>query len=168
MKPVLHFQQLVLVLLLLTGGASSAFAQGQGGGSVAIDPKTEHELELIAQEISEETMSPFCPGRTISACPSSQARELRLQILRWLREGYSPLAVRNQLVTIYGDDVIGAPPHDGFGWVAWLAPAVFVVVCLGLIGIALKRLRRPTEPRPEPVVSPQMQERVTRALEERR
>ena len=32
--------------------------------------------ELILQELSNELMSPYCPGRTIAACPSPNARKL--------------------------------------------------------------------------------------------
>ena len=124
----------ILTLLLLVFSPLAAGAQAPGS---LTDPKL---LESEAQEISESVMSPFCPGRTLSSCPSSQARELRTQILSWLKQGYTPSAVYNQLLTIYGEDVRGAPRESGFGFVGWLAPVVFVLLCLGGCSYLLRRM----------------------------
>ena len=86
-------------------------------------------------------MSPFCPGRTLSACPSSQARELRIQVKEWLRQGYSPEGVRNQLLTIYGEEVRGVPRTEGFGIMAWLVPAFVIALTFLLIVYALRNLK---------------------------
>lgn len=93
------------------------------------------DSEQIAQKISETTMSPFCPGRTISACPSGEARNLRDKIINWLEHGYSEQAVRNQLRMIYGKEVEGKPDFSGFGLIAWIVPGLFVL--LGLITISM-------------------------------
>ncbi len=124
------------------------------------------DLDKLAQEISETTMSPFCPGRTISSCPSPQARELRGQIHTWLNSGYSPDAVRNQLFTIYGEDVRGTPESEGFGLVGWFAPAVFVILSLAIIFRKLGRMKRKTE---EHLSTPDaaVEARVAAALKER-
>ena len=59
-------------------------------------------FEIITQEISDNVMSPFCPGLTLSACPSPQAKDLRLEIKSLLENGYSKEAVINQLKITYG------------------------------------------------------------------
>jgi cytochrome c-type biogenesis protein CcmH/NrfF len=98
------------------------------------------EIEKITQEISETAMSPFCPGRTISSCPSGQARELRQQITSWLSQGYSRKAVMNQLLNIYGEDVRGMPRKEGFGIMAWIVPALFVLLSVLFVVLLLKSL----------------------------
>ncbi|MCH7874541.1 MAG: hypothetical protein IH965_04505 [Gemmatimonadetes bacterium] len=42
------------------------------------------EVETAASKIFHTTMSPFCPGRTLTTCPSSQAAELKDEIRRRL------------------------------------------------------------------------------------
>ena len=108
----------------------------------APDERTNSEqLERTAQDVSESMMSPFCPGRTISSCPSPQARELRGQILQWLTQGYSADAVKNQLRMIYGEDVKGAPDAEGFGLVGWVAPFIFILVALAAVVLKLRQMK---------------------------
>jgi cytochrome c-type biogenesis protein CcmH/NrfF len=91
------------------------------------------EIENTTQSISEVVMSPYCPGRTLSSCPSEDARKLRFQISEWLKKGYSEAAVKRQLIGIYGKDVIGEPSFVGFGKIAWLSPYVIIILCLILL-----------------------------------
>ena len=78
-------------------------------------------------------MSPYCPGMTISACPSPRARDLRVQIKNWFEQGYSKKAVKNQLKIAYGKDIYGMPDTKGFGLLAWALPMLFILVGLFLI-----------------------------------
>jgi cytochrome c-type biogenesis protein CcmH/NrfF len=85
------------------------------------------EIETKTQAISEQVMSPYCPGRTLSSCPSEDARKLRFQISEWLSQGYSESAVKRQLIGIYGSDVIGQPEFKGFGKIAWVSPFLIII-----------------------------------------
>lgn len=120
---------LIIIILLLP---QLALADEQAEASL---------IERQSQEIYDTTMSPFCPGRTISACPSPDARNLRDQIQSWFAQGYSVTAVKNQLRTLYGDSVLGVPDSKGFDLVAWLSPLIFIAVGLCLIYMLLYRLK---------------------------
>jgi len=135
--------------------------------AVSFAKPTETELEKLAQEISETTMSPFCPGRTLSACPSGQARDLRGKVRQWLVEGYSKEAVRNRLLTIYGDDVRGTPRAEGFGLMAWLMPAFFVALCLLFVVFALRHLRAVDQVSDAEPADPGLRRRVEDELKKR-
>ena len=155
-------------LLLLLMFALSISANQVVLAEPADDPAVMAELEGIAQEISESTMSPFCPGRTISACPSDQARKLRIQILEWLKQGYTPTAVRNQLLTIYGTDVMGTPKAEGFGLMAWIMPSIFVVVCFLVVFLVLRSFKRQADEEEDPTISENMEARIAEELKARR
>lgn len=99
------------------------------------------EMDRQSQEIFDTTMSPFCPGRTISGCPSPEAKKLRDQIYNWFEQGYSATAVKNQLRTLYGDSVLGVPNTKGFDLLAWLSPALFTSLGLCLIYLLLYRAK---------------------------
>lgn len=101
----------------------------------------EEAIGKLSQEVSDTTMSPYCPGRTLSACPSPQARELRTQISAWFHQGYSVEGVRNQLLTIYGPEVRGAPAFSGIGILAWIFPIVAIFLGVVLVVVRLRRLR---------------------------
>ena len=71
----------LLMLVLLQGVATA-----QPAGS-----PEEVELSLEdrrhASALSSSTLSPFCPGRTLSSCPSGKATEWRRDIRTWVAEG---------------------------------------------------------------------------------
>ncbi len=102
-------------------------------------------LDRTAQEISDTVMSPYCPGRTLSACPSEEARKLRENVSDWLAEGQSEEQVRGRLVTEFGGEILGAPGGEGFGLLAWTAPIIFVIILGAIFILSLKHgLRKPT------------------------
>lgn len=133
--------------------------------SLALAEQPSSDLHQSAQDISDTTMSPFCPGRTISACPSDEARQLRGKIESWLQEGYSEAAVRNQLSLIYGEEVSGAPRFSGVGWLGWLLPG-FVALAGGVF-IVIRVRREKTSPEPEVAAAGVSVDEVTREQVER-
>ncbi len=111
-------KKIALIFIFLLSASSIAVAQ---------------DLDDLTREISDTTMSPYCPGMTISACPSPRARELRVQIKDWFKQGYSKKAVKNQLKIAFGKDIYGMPEVKGFGIFAWAFPILFILVGLALI-----------------------------------
>ncbi len=97
------------------------------------------ETERKAQEIYDTVMSPFCPGRTLSACPSSDARDLRQKIELWLEQGISLTQVKTMLVEQYGVSLLGTPSMEGFGLLAWMLPGLFLFVGAVIIVFWIKR-----------------------------
>lgn len=115
---------------------------------LADQPNSDSSLiDRQSQEIIDTTMSPFCPGRTISACPSPDAKKLRDQIHDWFEQGYSATAVKNQLRTLYGDSVLGVPNTKGFDLLAWLSPVLFTGLGLCLIYLLLYRAKTSKTPK---------------------
>jgi len=132
-------RQFLLFLVILLVPSITTLSLAEEVDSKSRSKLTVEQLEELTQEMSETTMSPYCPGRTISSCPSIQARELRQQIYDWFRQGYSKRAVMNQLLAIYGEEVRGMPKSKGFGRMAWIAPGIFVLLGILFIVLYLKR-----------------------------
>ncbi len=81
-----------------------------------------------AREIFETVLSPYCPGRTISNCPSPQADLLRASIRRQLAAGETPNEVKEELYAVYGEELRTVPRATGFGLLAWIVPGLAFVV----------------------------------------
>ena len=98
----------------------------------------------VANDISNEVMSPFCDGVTLHDCGSRAAVELRDQIEEWAAAGWSRDRIMDELVARYGEDVLGAPPVGGRGFLAWALP-IAVVVAGGFLAwwLASRWSRRP-------------------------
>mgnify|MGYP001813744597 FL=1 len=60
-------------------------------------------------QLSKEVMSPYCPGRALSDCPSPQAGELREWIVEQENAGVSRSEVEQELFRVFGDQILQAP-----------------------------------------------------------
>jgi cytochrome c-type biogenesis protein CcmH/NrfF len=118
--------RLILGLALVLGSASSASAAEESSWGYALA----HEL-----------MSPFCPGRTLAACPSDKAAELRQWILLQEAAGATRTQVIAQLHQQFGDVIDSSPEAEGWGLAAWLLP---IAALLGGGAIVILVLRRMT------------------------
>lgn len=106
---------------------------------------SEEEINNLAQEMGEETMSPFCPGRTLQACPSEDARQLKLEITSLLQKGYSKEAIKRRLYSMYSENISGIPQNNSFKNIAWLSPFLFTLLGFAVVYLGLRYMRKPTQ-----------------------
>lgn len=83
------------------------------GGTSA--PALDSELLRQAQSIARQTMSPFCPGRTLSDCPSEHAAAWRKEIQTMLAQGATAREIQEEFERRAGGDLSGRP-HRGVGY----------------------------------------------------
>lgn len=88
-----------------------------------------------AQQVDDRTMSPFCTGLTLAACPSNQAIELRATIAAKVAAGETNRQINNWLLATYPRTVLGSPSSP----VAWLIPALVVLAGLAVVIVFLAR-----------------------------
>jgi len=135
----------VAVALLL--GVSTATA---AEGEVAEEP------EGWAYKIPNELMSPFCPGRTLSACTSPQADDLRMWLIIQEASGRSREDVEAELFERYGDVLRAAPLAEGFGLTAYVFPVIAFLAGGVFVAVYLRRQTRaiakpqPSQHAPDP------------------
>jgi cytochrome c-type biogenesis protein CcmH/NrfF len=86
-----------------------------------------------------ELMSPFCPGRALSDCPSPNAAELRQWIVAQEEAGVAPDVVEEQLYEAWGDELRQAPRAEGIGLLAYGIPLVAGLLGAGIVVVFLRR-----------------------------
>jgi cytochrome c-type biogenesis protein CcmH/NrfF len=115
--------------------------------------------EDVANDISNEIMSPFCDGVTLHDCPSQEAEDLRDRIQAWVSDGQSRPQIMSRLEREFGAGIRAAPPGEGAGFVAWLPPLVALGAgAAGAWAVARKWSRR-TQPAPRGSVTMTSEER---------
>ena len=138
-----------IVALALVVPASNADAEGWG-------------YQYIA-----EIMSPFCPGRTLAACPSPQADSLREWILEQEQAGRGQEDVHQELYERYGDVILAAPRAQGFGVAAYLIPLVIFLAGGLLVFVFLRRqIRAAAEQAAEAPPAEPLDPEIERAIDE--
>lgn len=80
--------------------------------------------EDVANDVSEQIMSPYCPGVTLHDCPSDAAIELRDRIEAMAEQGMGRAEIIAVLEREYGASILAMPPASGSGLLAWLLPIV--------------------------------------------
>ena len=96
--------------------------------------------EGYAYDLAGELMSPYCPGRTLSSCPSPQAAELIQWISLQEAAGASEDEVLEQLIARFGEEILGAPPAEGITLWAYIFPVAGFLVGGGIAALVLRRL----------------------------
>lgn len=97
-----------------------------------------------ASDLSRELMSPFCPGKLLADCTSSYAGDLREAIAKRLEAGEPLEAIKADLVRQYGKEILGAPPAEGVGLLAWVLPALLGLATAAGVGLKVARAARET------------------------
>lgn len=92
-----------------------------------------------ANDLAHALMSPFCPGKLLADCTSSQAYELRDTITRRLENGDRVDAIRADLVQQYGRAILGAPAAEGLGLLAWWVPLAIAIATAAGLGLKVTR-----------------------------
>lgn len=99
----------------------------------------ETQPEGWAYELAGYLMSPYCPGRTLSDCPSPQAQDLRMWIIVQEAAGRSRAEVEEDLYARFGDVIRPAPKAEGFGLAAYAIPVVGFLAGGLLVALFLRR-----------------------------
>jgi len=108
----------------------------------AAETEAAENPESWAYRYFNETMSPFCPGRTLSACTSPQADSLRMWVLMQAAAGRGEADIHAELVERYGDVILSTPRAEGFGVAAYALPAGFFLAGGLLVFVFLRRQTR--------------------------
>ncbi len=124
-----------------TTGLALALALGLALGAASAAAESRADATW-GYDLADDLMSPYCPGRALSECPSPQAEELREWILAQERAGQSREAVESELFRVFGDTLRQTPRAEGVGLVAYAIPAVVFAAGGGLLFWFLRRQRR--------------------------
>lgn len=110
--------------------APASPASDPAGGSPSADARAED----LAIQLSNDLMSPYCPGRTIATCPSPQARKLENNILEQARAGKTRVEIESELAARFPDirGYVGRPE---------IIYGTAVVALLAIVGLVLAARR---------------------------
>jgi len=115
--------------------ASTARADEPASATPAASTLPPEELERQAESIARSIMSPFCPGRTVSACPV--AGPWRDDIRRWVIEGVDAIEIKRRLAERVPEHNLGGVPKNRLGWVL---PVGLGIAAVALLTFLLRRL----------------------------
>ncbi len=104
-----------------------AFAQFSATPTRAQGPNIDDEVNRIAKGL----YCPVCPNTPLDVCNTQACINWRAEIKSLLQGGKTEQQIRDIFVAKYGPQVLGAPPAEGFNWLAYvMIPAVILLGAL--------------------------------------
>lgn len=153
-RVLLIFGVAAAVLLL---GVSAARAQG---------PNLDDEVNRIAKTL----YCPVCPNTPLDVCSTQACADWRNDIKQMLRAGKSEQQIRDYFVARYGFQVLGAPPAEGFNWLAYLLPVLGILLGIVMAWLSVRAWLAPRASAGAPASAPEIPreyaERLKKELEE--
>ena len=135
------------------------FVLGSLSLSAAVLPGPAGAEESWGYDLGHELMSTYCPWRTLATCPSPQAAEQVQWIVTQEAAGVTREQVLEKLVDRFGEEILGAPPAEGFTLWAYILPVAGFVLGGGLVFLVLWRIVKAGDgavaPMPGPATAPQ-------------
>jgi cytochrome c-type biogenesis protein CcmH/NrfF len=113
--------------------ASSATAAEVPADDGSLTPAQERRASAIARQ----TMSPFCPGRTLADCPSGYAAEWRADIRDMVAKGMSASEIQQELESRAGSNLSGSPNRNA----SYGLSIFFALLAVGVLVAVFFRLR---------------------------
>jgi cytochrome c-type biogenesis protein CcmH/NrfF len=96
-------------------------------------------------ELEGEVMCPVC-GTTLDQSDSPAAQQIKRVIASRIAAGDTKSEIKDKLVAEYGEAILAAPRHRGFGLLAWWLPIAGIVAAATAIGFGVWRWARAREP----------------------
>ena len=148
-----------VLLAALCAVPVGAGAQGMAP-QAPTDQTSEAELEFNrrARALTDEMMSPWCKGVTVTQCSSGKAVSYRQQVLAWLKAGISEADIKRGFAEQFGEDQLGMPR----GPMSWTVPLMILAFGAVVLVILVRRL---TMTPPEAASEPQLSADQYRKLE---
>ncbi|MGN4980122.1 heme lyase NrfEFG subunit NrfF [Aeromonas dhakensis] len=101
------------------------------------------ERQTRAQELARALRCPQCQNQNLVESNSPIARDLRLEVYRWVDEGQSDEQVIARMTERFGDFVRYDPPFKASTALLWGGPALLLLLALSRLRRSLHR-RQPT------------------------
>ena len=100
-------------------------------------------------ELEGEVMCPVC-GTTLDQSNSPAAQQIKRVIASRIAAGDTKSQIKKGLVAEYGEAILAAPEHKGFGLLAWWVPLIGILGAALLVGAGAWRWSHSREREPDP------------------
>jgi cytochrome c-type biogenesis protein CcmH len=148
-----------LVLAIAAWGWWITPARAQG-------PNIDDEVNRIAKGL----YCPVCPNTPLDVCGTQACIDWRADIKTMVQQGKTEQEIRDYFVARFGPQVLGAPPPEGFNWLAYILPAVGILLGAAIAWFTVRawlvRRAEGAAPPDAPAISKEYAERIEKDLKE--
>ncbi len=133
----------------------------------AQSPNLDDEVNRIAKGL----YCPVCPNTPLDVCNTQACADWRADIKKMLQEGKNEQQIRDAFVARFGPQVLGAPPAEGFNWLAYILPVIGIILGAAVAWFTVRawlvgRGVPGTSPASAPEIPKEYAERIEKELKE--
>ena len=129
-----------------------------------VAPAAAGERRPTLADLEDELMCPVC-GTTLDQSDAPVARQMKMCIRARIAAGDSKDEIKQRLVDDFGEEVLAAPPREGFNLLAWALPLAGLGIAVPALAYAAWRWSRGREPPPDrEELDPELERRLDREL----
>ena len=155
------------IFLIIAVAAMATLALFAATPTRAQGPNLDDETNRIAKTL----YCPVCPNTPLDVCSTQACAQWRALIKEKLQQGQTEQQIRDYFVAQYGDVVLGAPPAQGFNWLAYILPAIGIALGAAIAWFSVRQwiVRRGQEAGASaetPEISKEYADRIERDLKE--
>ena len=107
-------------------------------------------LDDETNRIAKTLYCPVCPNTPLDVCSTQACVQWRALIKEKLQQEQSEQQIRDYFRQQYGDVVLGAPPAEGFNWLAYVLIPLFIILGAVIVWFTARQwlVRQPTASEP--------------------
>lgn len=132
------------LLVAAAGAAAQQPSEPTDSGPAAVvgpprgTPLAAAALETRTREVAALLRCPVCQGLSVADSPATMAMKMKAEVREMVAAGYDQDQILAYFERSYGEFVRLKPPLRGVNWLVWLAPALGLVLGLGVVAWALR------------------------------
>ena len=130
----------------------AAVAEPQGTVATArASSQADTAIERLTRQVAAQLRCPVCQGLSLADSPSELALGMKDVVRDQLAAGRTPDEVKAYFVAKYGEWILLEPPRRGVNLLAYLLPALAILIGLGVVWLMVQRWTREgpsTDPEP--------------------
>lgn len=121
----MRFKSLVLTLILAIALPTVGFTQNKNLKQLeSFSPEVISEADKVFTTVN----SPYCSGRLLRDCPSSESAKLKKEVLRDIASGSKADEIITKLYEKHGEKIRAMPDSSLMGMLGWIVPVVAVAI----------------------------------------
>lgn len=98
--------------------------------------------QLRFRELTEQLRCVMCQNQSLADSSAPIAHDLRLEVLRMMREGKTDAEIKQFLVARYTDFVLYQPEVKPMTWLLWFGPGVLLLVGAAVVFAIVRKNSR--------------------------
>jgi cytochrome c-type biogenesis protein CcmH len=114
------------------------FQSGMVSALEPIDYQSPAEEQRF-KSLTAELRCVMCQNQSIADSNAPIAHDLRVEVLKLMREGNTDAQIKQYLVERYTDFVLYEPPMKKSTWLLWLGPFLILLLGAGAIFVVIRK-----------------------------